>query len=146
MARIQTKRIYDGITPDDGFCVLVDRLWPRGISKEKLGQAIWFKDIAPSTALRKEFRHDPARWGEFKKCYFADLDSQPELVAEFLGMIESRKCVTLLYSAKDTTHNQAVALKEYLESRKSASRKWLPQEASFFSVLARLRVFVQFQW
>ncbi len=117
VTRILTKRIYDGIVPEDGFCVLVDRIWPRGISKEKLGAAIWFKEIAPSTKLRKEFRHDPARWEEFKKRYFLDLDFEAEVVSDFLALIENKKCVTLLYSARDTKHNQAIALKEYLEKR-----------------------------
>ncbi|QXD25882.1 DUF488 family protein [Opitutia bacterium ISCC 51] len=116
VTRILTKRIYEGIVPEDGYCVLVDRIWPRGISKEKLGEAIWFKNIAPSTELRKEFKHDPARWNEFKKRYFVDLDSQPELVIEFLNLIKLKEVVTLLYSARDTVHNQANALKEYLES------------------------------
>jgi len=107
VTRILTKRIYDGIVPEDGFCVLVDRIWPRGISKE----------IAPSTKLRKEFRHDPARWEEFKKRYFLDLDFEAEVVSDFLALIENKKCVTLLYSARDTKHNQAIALKEYLEKR-----------------------------
>ena len=116
VTRILTKRIYEGIVPEDGYCVLVDRIWPRGISKEKLGEAIWFKNIAPSTELRKEFKYDPARWNEFKKRYFVDLDSQPELVIEFLNLIKLKEVVTLLYSARDTVHNQANALKEYLES------------------------------
>ena len=117
MAIIHTKRIYDGIAPEDGFCILVDRIWPRGISKEKLGDAIWFKDIAPSTALRKEFKHDPTRWDEFKERYFSDLDSQPELVTEFRNLVNSKAVVTLLYSARDTDHNQAIALKEYLDTK-----------------------------
>ena len=112
--RIYTKRIYEGIVPEDGFRILVDRIWPRGISKEKLGDAIWFKDIAPSTELRKEFKHDPARWEKFKKAYFEELDSQPAIFQQFKDLIQNHEKVTLFYSARDTEHNQAVALKAYL--------------------------------
>ncbi len=115
MVRIQTKRIYNGIVPEDGFCILVDRIWPRGISKEKLGAAVWFKEIAPSSVLRTEFNHDPARWNAFKKRYFVEMDSKPEVITEFLALIESKNCVTLLFSARDTKYNQAIALKEYLK-------------------------------
>lgn len=118
MALIRIKRIYDGIVPEDGFCVLVDRIWPRGISKEKLGEAIWFKQIAPSTALRKEFQHDPARWEVFKKRYFDALDAEPELISEFMDLLKGEELVTFLYSARDTEHNQAVACKEYLYLKK----------------------------
>ena len=119
MPTIHTKRIYEGIVPEDGFCILVDRIWPRGVRKSDLENAIWFKEIAPSTELRKDFKHDPARWEGFKKRYLADLDAQSELVAEFLNLIEDKEIVTLLYSARDTEHNQAGALKEYLERKLS---------------------------
>lgn len=116
IVRISTKRVYESISPEDGFCILVDRLWPRGVSKSDLRGVIWFKEIAPSTELRKEFNHDPDRWDEFKKHYFAELESSPVLVSEFKQLVSKEKILTLLYSARDTQHNQAVALKEYLES------------------------------
>ena len=116
MPTIRTKRVYEEILPEDGMCILVDRIWPRGIKKSDLGKAIWFKEIAPSTELRKEFKHDPARWSEFKKAYFRELDFNPEVISEFKSIVSQEKQFTLLYSARDTEHNQAIALKEYLEN------------------------------
>ncbi len=109
------KRAYEKPARSDGCRVLVDRLWPRGVSKAEAGIDQWRKEIAPSTALRKWFAHDPARWVEFKRRYFAELDALPELLAE-LRKLATGRTVTLIYGAKDTEHNQAVALKEYLEA------------------------------
>ncbi|HEY7215693.1 MAG TPA: DUF488 family protein, partial [Thermoanaerobaculia bacterium] len=93
--------------------ILVDRLWPRGLTKEAAALARWDRDVAPSNELRKEFGHDHSRWDEFKAKYFAELDANPELVNRLAG--EARKgTVTLLFAARDTEKNNAVALREYL--------------------------------
>ena len=115
---IRLKRAYEAPDRGDGFRVLVDRLWPRGMSKSRAHIDKWLKDIAPSTELRMWFGHDPAKWQKFRTLYFRELDSRPDAVAELLG--HSREGdVTLLYSARDREHNDAVVLKEYLESRRS---------------------------
>jgi len=113
---IQTKRIYDAAGPEDGYRVLVDRLWPRGVAKALAGVDLWLKEIAPSTALRQWFNHDPAKWTAFKISYFQELDGKPELAATLLEKAETGR-LTLLFSAKDLNHNQAIALKEYLNGR-----------------------------
>ncbi len=113
---IQIKRAYEPASPKDGIRVLVDRLWPRGISKDKLKLDAWMKDIAPSTELRQWFHHDVANWAEFEKRYFKELSSHPEQVDELRKQAE-RHTVTLVYGARDETHNDAVALKKYLERR-----------------------------
>ena len=113
---IRIKRIYEAPEQQDGVRILVDRLWPRGISKEKAGLDLWLKDIAPSDALRRRFRHDPSKWTEFKSSYFDELNANPEGVAELLGRVRSTGTVTLLYASKETRFNNAAALKEYLES------------------------------
>ena len=111
---IRRKRIYDPAEPDDGVRILVDRLWPRGISHERLGEDTpWLKDIAPSEELRHWFDHDPAKWPEFRRRYVAELDANPGPVAELRAMI-ARGPVTLLFAAKDAQHNNAVALRDYL--------------------------------
>jgi len=113
---IGTKRVYEPANPRDGCRVLVDRVWPRGMTKEQVQADLWLKDVAPSTALRKWFGHDQSKWEEFKSRYFSELDAQPDAVARLLD--ETEKCrLTLLYSARDADHNQAVALREYLLSR-----------------------------
>ncbi len=113
---IQIKRAYDPHSPADGYRVLVDRLWPRGLSKEKLKLDAWVKDLAPSNDLRKWFGHDEAKWEEFQKRYFKELKPQPELIAELRKRSRGRK-LTLLYGARDEAHNNAVALKKYLEGK-----------------------------
>ena len=110
---IRVKRIYEAPAPDDGARVLVDRVWPRGVSKEEADLALWLKDIAPSTALRKWFGHDPARWDEFQKRYREELDADRPAVDELRGLLKKGR-VTLLYGARDTEHNQAVALAAYM--------------------------------
>lgn len=112
---IRVKRVYEPAAPADGFRVLVDRVWPRGVKKEELEADLWLKEVAPSTALRKWFGHDPARWEEFKRRYFAELDEKPDVVGRITGGAKGR--VTLLFSARDEEHNQAVALREYLLAR-----------------------------
>lgn len=110
---IQMKRVYEAPLTSDGKRVLVDRLWPRGLTKEKAKVDLWLKDIAPTTELRKWFGHDPAKWNEFKKRYHEELKKNNEVVAKLVDILKSGK-VTLVYSAKDEEHNDAVVLKEYL--------------------------------
>jgi uncharacterized protein YeaO (DUF488 family) len=110
------KRIYSKSLSDDNiyFTILVDRLWPRGIRKDQVSVDLWLKDIAPSDRLRRWFGHDPAKWDEFKKRYFAELDTKPELVRVILDKAKNGP-VCLLYGARDEKHNDAVALKEWLD-------------------------------
>jgi uncharacterized protein YeaO (DUF488 family) len=117
MMDIRTKRIYDDPAPDDGFRVLVDRLWPRGFKKDQLEADLWLKEAAPSNELRKSFRHEPLKWEEFRKHYFSELDQKPETL-EILFQKAKAGPVTLLYAAKDREHNQAIVLKEYLKSKR----------------------------
>ena len=115
----QIKRIYDGLSDNDGYRVLVDRVWPRGVSKERAHLDAWIKELAPSTDLRKWFAHDPTKYPEFHRRYIAELDTNPE-VRSFIADLNHRaknETVTLLYSAKDEEHNQAVVLKDYLDEQ-----------------------------
>ncbi len=116
--RLEVKRIYQASDPADGLRVLVDRVWPRGMSKEEAEIDLWLKDIAPSNDLRKWFDHEPARWDEFRRRYFKELDAISERVDELRRKIEAGK-VTLLFGARDEAHNNAVALCEYLVSSRS---------------------------
>lgn len=111
----QIKRIYDEKSADDGFRVLVDRLWPRGISKEKAAVDLWAKDIAPSNELRKWFNHEAEKWPEFRKRYAQELKHNPAAVDEFHTAVKGQKKVTLLYGAKDIEHNQAIVLRDILK-------------------------------
>ena len=112
---IQVRRIYDRSLPDDNvYLILVDRLWPRGISKDRVRVDLWLKEIAPSDGLRRWFGHNPARWNKFRDRYFAELRSKPELVKVILDKSKISP-VCLLYGAKDEEHNNAVALKEFLD-------------------------------
>lgn len=111
---IVTKRVYENPEPGDGTRFLVERLWPRGMKKESLLMNGWLKDVAPSDALRRWFGHDPAKWDEFRRHYFAELDGRSEAWRPLLEAAQ-RGTVTLLYSARDLEHNNAAALKEYLE-------------------------------
>ncbi|MCC7341768.1 MAG: DUF488 domain-containing protein [Bryobacterales bacterium] len=117
----QLKRVYDPDAPGDGTRLLIERLWPRGIRKVDLRLDGWHKEAGPSTELRKWFSHDPAKWPEFEKRYFAELDKHPEVWAPILDAARDGN-VTLLYSSHDTEHNNAVALKRFLEA-KLAHRK-----------------------
>ena len=110
---IRLKRAYAPVSADDGVRLLVDRMWPRGVSKQKIATQAWLKDIAPSTELRQWFGHVPERWEEFRKRYARELDANPDAVAELRQWLKHGR-VTLVYSARDTEHNQAVALREYL--------------------------------
>jgi uncharacterized protein YeaO (DUF488 family) len=109
------KRVYEPPSPDDGERVLVDRLWPRGMTKEKAAVDVWMKDIAPSTELRKWFDHDPAKWAEFQARYREELEARPERVDE-LRQKGRQATVTLLYGARNETQNEAVVLKVFLEA------------------------------
>ncbi|MBH0195965.1 MAG: DUF488 family protein [Nitrospira sp.] len=119
--KVMVKRIYASAAKSDGVRVLVDRLWPRGISKEAAKLDLWLPDLGPSTALRQWFKHDPTKWEEFCRRYHSELKDKKELVAELNGQA-NKGTVTLLYSAKDEQHNQAVALQRFL-LKQSASRK-----------------------
>jgi uncharacterized protein YeaO (DUF488 family) len=116
---ITLKRAYDPVSPNDGIRFLVERLWPRGVSKATLRIDAWLKDVGPSTALRKWFSHDPEKWEEFRRRYFRELGSQPDAWRPIVSAAR-RGRVTLVYSSHDTRHNNAVALQEYL--RKKARR------------------------
>lgn len=111
---IHTKRIYEEPSEDDGLRILVDRLWPRGLSKAKAKIDRWEKDLAPTTELRRWFGHDPAMWEEFLQRYRAELEGKEEALAR-LRREANDGTVTLLYAAKDEEHNNAVALKRYIE-------------------------------
>lgn len=113
---VRVKRIYVAAEPGDGKRYLVDRVWPRGVSKEKAGIDAWRKELGPSHDLRKWFGHDPSRWEEFKSRYFEELERQPDL---WHGLVHDARSstVTLVYSARNEEHNQAVALSEFLQSK-----------------------------
>ena len=111
--QIKTKRVYEDYEAGDGVRILVDRIWPRGIKKESVKIDLWMKEIEPSGELRKWFAHDPAKWNDFKKKYFTELKVNKELCEELKG--KAKNTLTLLYSAKDVEHNQASALKEFLD-------------------------------
>ena len=114
---IQTKRVYEVAKPEDGTRFLVERLWPRGIRKESLGDATWERDVAPSAELRRWFGHDPAKWEEFRRRYFAELDAEPEAWRPIVEAARQGN-VTLLYSSRDTEHSNARALAEYLSEHR----------------------------
>ena len=116
MPRMNIKRVYEPASKADGFRVLVDRVWPRGVTKQRANVDLWLKSVAPSTQLRKWFDHDPRKWSEFKNRYFAELDVSPPGLDE-LQSRTTASVVTLVYSARDEQHNQAVALREYLRQR-----------------------------
>ncbi len=120
MNRIQAKRVYEPPAPEDGARLLVDRLWPRGVTKEKLHLAGWLKEIAPSDALREWFNHDPARWKEFQRRYAAELEANPKGWQPILQAAHDGQ-VTLLFAAKDEEHNNAVALKGFLDRKLSGN-------------------------
>ena len=113
---ISIKRIYDAPSTDDGYRVLVDQLWPRGLKKEDARIDRWVKEIAPTTELRKWYNHDPEKWTEFKRRYFEELDKHSDIVTELIAKIKEGK-VTFLFSSKELRLNNAVALKEYIEKK-----------------------------
>lgn len=119
---LKLKRAYEAPSPDDGFRVLVDRLWPRGVSKDSAHIDLWLKEVAPTTELRKWFAHEPAKWAVFRHRYFQELEDHPNEVALLLSQLEQGP-LTLIYGAKDLKHNDAVALKEFLLATLSKRRK-----------------------
>jgi uncharacterized protein YeaO (DUF488 family) len=120
MMAIKLKRAYEVPESGDAFRILVDRLWPRGVSKSSARIDLWLKEIAPSAALRKWFGHDPSKWAQFRDRYFRELDNNPQAVEQLMKHVR-HGTVTLVYGAKDQEHNDAVALKEYLESDRAHS-------------------------
>jgi uncharacterized protein YeaO (DUF488 family) len=114
---IQLKRAYEKPSPEDGSRILVERLWPRGLTKEKAALDLWLKDVAPSPELRKWFGHDPAKWKQFEQRYWKELRERKEAV-KFLQQKIKQGDVTLVYAAHDEEHNGALALKAFLEHRK----------------------------
>jgi uncharacterized protein YeaO (DUF488 family) len=115
-ASVKVKRVYEDPSEEDGFRVLVDRIWPRGLSKKVAAVDAWMWDIAPSAELRKWFGHDPEKWEQFCVRYASELDAKADKVALLEARIKAHR-VTLVYGAKDVEHNNAVALKRYLETR-----------------------------
>lgn len=134
MGRIQVKRVYEPAAKADGFRMLVDRLWPRGLSKEDAKIDLWLRDIGPSTALRKWFNHDPARWVEFQHRYHIELKKKSTLLATIKNMAKTRP-VTLLYSSKDERYNQAVTLRSVLLKR-PRTRKPISRSTKSASIAA----------
>jgi uncharacterized protein YeaO (DUF488 family) len=119
---LRIKRVYDPPAEEDGTRVLVDRVWPRGITKEHAAADVWLKEIAPSTALRKRFGHDPKKWPAFQADYRAELDANEENVRR-LAELAAEGTVTLVYSARDTTHNQAAVLLDYMNEKLGRAHK-----------------------
>ena len=111
---IEIRRVYNEKKPGEGYKVFVDRLWPRGVSKDKAGWDAWMKEISPSEELRKWFNHDPAKWEEFKRLYKNELAQKLNEIVELKKLETQYKTITLLYAAKDDNHNNAVVLKEFL--------------------------------
>ena len=120
MTSIATKRVYDPPSPDDGFRVLVDRLWPRGVTKQAAALDLWAKDVAPSPDLRKEFNHRPERFAEFTRHYRSELSKNPAVTA-FRAELKRPK-VTLLYGAHDRANNHALVLADFLRRGTKKSR------------------------
>lgn len=119
---IRLKRAYDAPAKDDGKRILVDRLWPRGVKKEKAALDQWLKDIAPSNELRQWFNHDPARWAEFQRRYASELKKHADLV-DVLRQLAREGTVTLIYAARDTEHNEAVVLRQILLGHTPAAER-----------------------
>lgn len=112
---VKTKRIYEKPEGNDGFRILVDRLWPRGLTKEKAEIDLWLKEVAPSDELRKWFGHNASRWREFSKRYRNELKAKPDLLKSLMDVIEKKNEVTFLFAASDEQHNNAVALKQLIK-------------------------------
>jgi len=119
---LKIKRVYDEPSKADGRRILVDRLWPRGLKKEDAHIDEWFKELSPSNELRKWFNHDPKKWGEFRKRFFSELREHEELMDSVISAAR-KGSVTLLFGSKEERFNNAVALKEYIESRMGISER-----------------------
>ena len=118
---IKIKRVYEPVASDDGTRFLVERLWPRGVKKTELQMQAWLKDVAPSTSLRQWFSHDPKKWSDFRKRYSRELRANSAAVEPILKAAK-RGTVTLLYSSHDTEHNNALALRDYIEGQSKKNR------------------------
>ncbi|MCO5287562.1 MAG: DUF488 family protein [Chitinophagaceae bacterium] len=116
-SNFQIKRVYEEPDASDGFRILIDRLWPRGLSKEVAKVDLWLRDIAPSTDLRKWFNHDPAKWEQFQKLYKAEILENKEAFSILKQKIKEGKMTTLVYAAKDEAHNDAVVLRHLLSEK-----------------------------
>ena len=116
--QLRSKRVYDPPATADGFRALVDRLWPRGLKKDEAAIGLWLMEAAPSAELRRWFGHDPARWAEFRRRYFRELDASRAALAPLL---DARRRVTLLFAARDGAHNNAIALADWLDAQNKAS-------------------------
>jgi uncharacterized protein YeaO (DUF488 family) len=114
---IRIERIYDNPKGGDSFRILADRLWPRGLAKDKVRVDLWQKDIAPSNTLRRWFGHDEKKWDEFKQKYFKELDKNNDAVNTIIKTAQKQKSITLLYGTREKRFNNAVALKEYLKEK-----------------------------
>jgi uncharacterized protein YeaO (DUF488 family) len=131
MMEIKIKRIYEKFSPKDGLRILVDRLWPRGIKKEEAKIDLWFKEIAPSDKLRKWFKHDVSKWEEFKKRYKEEIEQNKESLEKLIEIIKKKRVVTLVFSAKDKEHNNAVILREVLKRHLGSCRIKLKVDLKF---------------
>ena len=114
----KVKRVYEPANPEDGARVLVDRLWPRGVSKTQAKMNLWLRDAAPSEALRKWFAHDPKKWEAFRRRYQTELKTKPEILETLKGLEQKHQIVTLLFAASDPQHNNAIVLAGMLNSRR----------------------------
>lgn len=115
--RIACKRIYEPAGPGDGYRVLVDRVWPRGLRKAEAAIDYWLQDVAPSKSLRQWFGHEPKRFAEFRRRYHAELDDNRDAVNALIEMARDNSSLTLIYAARDSEHNNAVVLADYLQQR-----------------------------
>jgi uncharacterized protein YeaO (DUF488 family) len=113
---IKVKRVYTYVEESDGFRILADRLWPRGLSRKKAKINLWLREVAPSDGLRRWFSHDPDKWTEFQRRYYEELRDKKHLIEQIRAIERERGIITLLYSAKDEKHNNAVALLNFLTS------------------------------
>src|SRR5512136_2169728 len=114
---IRLKRVYEPPAPEDGFRILVERLWPRGLTKDKAGVDLWLKDVAPSPELRKWYGHDPSRWEEFQERYRRELETNTAAVVLLKRELRAHKNVTFVYAARDEDRNSAVLLKRFLATK-----------------------------
>jgi uncharacterized protein YeaO (DUF488 family) len=115
MGKLKIKRVYEPLDPQDGYRILIDRLWPRGMKKEAADADIWLKAIAPSAELRKWYDHDPEKWPEFSRKYISELKKNPA-APELLDMVKQYKVVTFLYAGRDEQHTHALVLQHYIQS------------------------------
>lgn len=122
MTTVRVKRVYEPPAEGDGFRLLVDRLWPRGLARERARIDAWLKSVAPSNELRHRFHHDPALWEAFRTSYFAELEAEPAAIAELMTVLGQHRIVTLLYAAKEAQFNNAQALAEFV-AKKQGSRR-----------------------